>query len=188
MRWTPLPLCLLPALCLLLTACGAASEPDARPTLRQPAEPREAQLDWRERYGEGERHVRFEVASLVVRRDGWSARIAVENRTGVTFDLGSRPLALRFGLMLFADGRLDTLDELNRAGALPALRDASEITPAPPQTLAPAERWEATISARGTLPAGTWVRVCFGTLFAVGEPPEGLQPQVVWITDNAYRL
>ena len=90
--------------------------------------------------------------------------------------------------MLFADGRLETLDELNRAGALPPVRKAASIEPPPPRALAPAERWEAALSAPGSLPDGSWVRVSFGTLFARGEPPVDIQPRVVWITDRAYRL
>jgi hypothetical protein len=183
MRWTLL------ALCASLAGCGAvAREPAQAPTLRMETPPKQVELGWQERYGEGERHLRFEVASFDVTNVGWTARIAIENRTGGVFELGARPLALTFGLMLFADGRLDTLDELNAAGALPAIRRATEIEPAPPEALAPAERWEATIGARGSLPQGAWVRVCFGTLFAVGEPPPGLEPRVVWITDRAHRL
>jgi hypothetical protein len=182
MRWT------VPWLCLLLAGCGAAGDPAQPIGLPEPAEPRAVDLNWRESYGEGERRLRFEVASLEVREDGWSARIALENRTGTTFELGNRPLALAFGLMLFADGRLETLDELNRAGALPPVRKAEVIEPPPPQALAPAERWEADLSAPGSLPAGSWVRVSFGALFARGEPPSGMQSPVVWITDRTYRL
>jgi hypothetical protein len=90
--------------------------------------------------------------------------------------------------MLFADGRLETLDELNRAGALPPVRKADVIEPPPPAALAPAERWEADLSASGSLPAGSWVRVSFGALFARGEPPPGMQSPVVWITDRTHRL
>lgn len=183
MRWTVL------ALSLLLAGCGTvAREPPQAPPLREPAEPRRAELDWREGYGEGDRRLRFEVAWLEVREDGWRARVAIENRTAAVWELGSRPLALVFGLMLFSDGRLETLEELNRAGALPPVRKATEIVPPPPEALAPAERWEATLSAPGSLPAGSWVRVAFGTLFAQGEPPGELQPRIVWITDRAYRL
>jgi hypothetical protein len=44
------------------------------------------------------------------------------------------------------------------------------------------------MSASGALVAGSWARVVFGTLVAVGNPPEGLAETVVWITDCAYRL
>ena len=36
--------------------------------------------------------------------------------------------------------------------------------------------------------AGSYARVTFGTLIAVGNPPEGLSEMVVWITDHAYHL
>lgn len=188
MRWTVLALCVLLA-GLGSAGCGTvAREPPAPPELREPAEPRRAELGWRESYGAGERRLRFEVAWLEVREDGWSARIAIENRTGTVWELGARPLSLALGLMLFRDGRIETLDELNRAGALPLVRKAVTIDPPPPEALAPAKRWEATLSAPGSLPAGSWVRVAFGTLFAQGEPPRALQPQIVWITDRAYEL
>jgi hypothetical protein len=44
------------------------------------------------------------------------------------------------------------------------------------------------ISARGSLAAGSYVRVVFGRLLSVGTPPEGLSDHVVWITDHAYEL
>ena len=54
--------------------------------------------------------------------------------------------------------------------------------------LAPNQTWRATISAPGSLADGTYVRVSFGPLRAKGEPPEGMRPIVVWITDRSYRL
>ncbi len=52
----------------------------------------------------------------------------------------------------------------------------------------PGRRGRATISAHGALVAGSWARVVFGTLVAVGKPPEGLGELVIWITDHAYHL
>ncbi len=180
MRWTVL------TLSALLAGCGTvASEP---PQLRDAAEPQEAALHWRETYGEGAKQLRFEVATLDVREEGWSTRVAIENATGIPFELGKHPLAFRFGLMLFADGLQETLDEANRAGALPPLREAVTIEPAPPDVLEPGERWEATLAAPGRLADGSYARVVFGTLVAVGEPPGEMQPTVIWITDHAYRL
>jgi hypothetical protein len=183
MRWTVLSLCVVAA------GCGTVpAEPERSMTLRGPATPRTADLGWRESYGEGTRRLRFEVERLAVREDGWTARIAIENETGIGWELGSRPLQLAFGLMLFADGRLETLDELNRRGALPPVRRAVTIEPPPPDALAAGERWEATLRAPGSLPAGSWIRVTFGTLFARSDPPGALEPRVIWITDRAYRL
>ena len=31
-------------------------------------------------------------------------------------------------------------------------------------------------------------RVVFGTLVAVGKPPEGLEEMLIWITDESYEL
>ena len=54
--------------------------------------------------------------------------------------------------------------------------------------LAPGATWSGEISARGSLPARAWVRLSFGAFVAVGDPPEGVEPRVVWITDHAYPL
>lgn len=182
MRWT-----LLTAI-VLLAGCGPAAPEPGPSALREPAEPQQATLGWRESYGDGARRLRFEVASLAVHEDGWTARIAIENATGIPFELGKRPLALRLGLMLFADGRQETLDEANSAGALPPLREAVTIEPPPPAVLAPGARWESTLAAPGALADGSYVRVTFGTLVAVGDPPGEMQPTVIWITDRSYQL
>jgi len=57
-----------------------------------------------------------------------------------------------------------------------------------PTILEPKASWSGEMSARGALVANSWVRVVFGTLIAVGKPPEGLDEILVWITDNTYRL
>jgi hypothetical protein len=54
--------------------------------------------------------------------------------------------------------------------------------------LAPKQTWRATISAPGSLADGAYVRVSFGPLVAKGDPPDGMEPRVVWITDRSYRL
>jgi hypothetical protein len=180
MRWTVL------LLASVLAGCGAVAREPAQ--LRGPAEPQQAVLNWREGYGDGPDRLRFEVASFQVQEDGWTARVAIENATGTAFELGRRPLQLRFGLMLFADGLQATLDEANRAGALPQLREAATIEPPPPDVLAPGARWESTLAAPGALADGSYVRVVFGTLVAVGEPPGEMHPAVIWITDRSYRL
>ena len=50
--------------------------------------------------------------------------------------------------------------------------------------LEPGASWEGEISARGALVAGSWARVVFGTLVAVGKPPDELDEKVIWITDH----
>ena len=54
--------------------------------------------------------------------------------------------------------------------------------------LEPRASWKGEISARGSLVAGSWARVVFGTLVAVGKPPEGLDETLIWITDETYQL
>ena len=180
MRWTVL------TAVVLLTGCGTVAREPAQ--LREPAEPQQAVLNWRESYGDGAKRLRFEVETLEVREDGWSTLVAVENATDIPFELGKRPLTFRFGLMLFADGLQATLDEANRAGALPPLREAVTIEPPPPDVLEPGARWEATLAAPGRLANGSYARVVFGTLVAVGEPPGEMQPTVIWITDRSHQL
>jgi len=173
-------------LVLLVSGCGAEA-PGSLPNA-QPAEPQVAELDWRESYPARGRRLTFGVDRLEVTADGWSAEVSIANGTRIRFELDKRPQQLAFGLMLFEDGNLETLDEEARNGRLPPLREAVEIEPPPPAVLAPAETWSATISAPGSLADSSYVRVSFGTLVAEREPPEGLLPSVVWITDKAYRL
>ena len=90
--------------------------------------------------------------------------------------------------MLFATGELEELEKANREGRMPAVRLADEMKPAPPDLLAPGATWRATLSGRGSLADGSWVRVAFGPFRAVGDPPPGIGPVVYWITDRAYEL
>ena len=54
--------------------------------------------------------------------------------------------------------------------------------------LAPNQTWRTTMSAPGSLADGAYVRVSFGPFQAKGDPPEDMDPIVVWITDRSYRL
>ena len=80
------------------------------------------------------------------------------------------------------------LEDRNRNGTLPAVRAATGYAPALPGVLEPGASWKGEISARGSLVAGSWARVVFGTLVAVGKPPEGLEEMLIWITDESYEL
>ncbi len=173
-------------LVLLVAGCGEEAAQPLSPA--RAAEPQAAELDWRESYPTTGRRLTFGVDSLDVTADGWSAVVSIENGTRIPFALGKRPLQLAFGLMLFEDGNLETLDEEARSGRLPPLREAVVIEPPPPAVLAPAQTWRATISAPGSLADSAYVRVSFGTLVAESEPPEGMLPSIVWVTDKAYRL
>ena len=82
-----------------------------------------------------------------------------------------------FGLQLFESGDPEELEERNRTGTLPAVRAATAYDPELPSVLEPGAAWEGEISARGALVAGSWARVVFGTLVAVGKtfPAETLR-------------
>jgi hypothetical protein len=176
------------ALALVLGGCAAnESEPTPRPPARA-AEPQHAELHWRETTpAPTGSHLVFEVEELEVTTSGWSARIAVSNRTGLAFDVETGPAAHSFGLMLFATGDLQDAEERNREGRLPPIRRATRIVPAPPEVLRPGTTWQATMSASGSLADGSWVRVVFGTFLARDDAPEGLE-RVVWFTDRSHRL
>ena len=68
------------------------------------------------------------------------------------------------------------------------MRAATRYAPELPRILEPKASWEGTIAAPGPLVADSWARVVFGTMVAVGKPPQGLEEVFVWITDSAYRL
>ena len=153
------------------------------------AGPQTATLDWREPYGKAGERIVFTVDSLEVTPSGWNAAVGIDNRTKVGWELapGATPEG-SFGLQLFETGDEKELDQRNRQGTLPAVRAATGYVPELPRILEPGKSWSGTISARGPLVAGSWARVAFGTLVAVGKPPEGFQDVVVWITDHAYLL
>ena len=174
---------------LLVVGCVGCGGAEAEPVApSQAAEPQRAELGWLERYPETGPGLRFAVEWLEVSKDGWSAEIAVTNATGIPFELSGGGIDLQYGLMLFATGDLGELEEAARDGTLPPPRLATELVPEPPELLSPNESWRTTISAPGPLADGSYVRVSFGPLRAQGEPPEGMEPVVVWITDRSYRL
>jgi hypothetical protein len=162
---------------------------DSNVTPSVAAGPQTAALDWAEAYGSGGEQVIFTVDGLEVTEAGWKAQVGIDNRTQVGWELapGATPEG-SFGLQLFETGDKAELDERNRAGTLPAVRAAMRYQPELPRILEPDASWEGTISAPGPLVAGSWARVVFGTLIAVGKPPEGMSEILVWITDHAYRL
>jgi hypothetical protein len=162
-------------------------ETDTEPSVA--AGPQTARLDWRETYGAPGEQIVFTVETLNVTTTGWNARVGVANRSTVAWELA--PDATpdgTFGLRLFETGDKKELDERNQSGTLPAVRAATSYRPELPKILEPKAVWEGHISAPGALVAGSWARVVFGTLVAVGKPPEGMEEVFVWITDNAYRL
>ena len=178
-------LCLLAV--VLLPGCAAAAETEPVPRARA-AEPQRVSLDWLESYPSTGERIRFAVGELNVRADGWSVEIGVTNATRGSFELGRNRTELSFGLMLFATGDLQELEEANRQGRLPSVRLAATMKPPPPGVLGPGATWRATLSAPGSLADGSYVRVAFGPLRPVGDPPPGMQPVVFWITDRSHKL
>jgi hypothetical protein len=154
------------------------------------APPQAARLAWTEPYGTAGRRLVFSVRSLEVMRDGWRARVAVENDTSISYEVGDPRATLdrSFGLMLFSSGDTEELEALNASGTLPAIRPATNYVPELPAILEPGDSWSGTISAPGALVADSWVRVVFGALISVGPAPEGLEENITWITDHAYKL
>ena len=145
-------------------------------------------LDWLESYPSTGERLLFAVQALSVHADGWSVRIGITNATRRSFELGLNRSQLSFGLMLFATGELDELEQANREGRLPSVRLATAMEPPPPDLLAPGATWRSTLSGQGSLADGSWLRVAFGPLQVVGEPPAGMHPVVRWITDRSHRL
>lgn len=160
------------------------------PTTSVPAGPQRADLDWRETYGPSRERLVFRVEWLEVTETGWTARLGLENRTSIAYSVGDPQATLdrAFGLMLFSSGELADLERRNAERTLPAVRAARSYEPELPAILEPGASWEGTIAAPGALVAESWVRVVFGALTAVGKTPEGLEEQVVWITDSAHQL
>jgi hypothetical protein len=147
-----------------------------------PAPPQQVELGWEERAP----GFVFEVHRFAVTADGWRAEVGIRNTSGVPWTLVNTGPRM-FGLMLFVTGELDELERRNDDRDLPGLRRAQEILPDPPPVLAPGSHWSGTISAPGSLAAGRWVRLVFGTL-GNDDPPPGLPTRLVWITDRALVL
>jgi hypothetical protein len=171
---------------LLLAGCGRADEKPFAPA--RAAEPQHVELGWKERHpaAVGSRLV-FQVGAFEVTTEGWSAAVSVTNRTTYDFDIDTGPTGFGFGLLLFATGDLKELETANQEGRLPAERRATRIEPPPPAVLRPGVIWSSTLSAPGSLPDGSWMRVVFGTFRAIGDVPVEFR-RVVWFTDHAYRL
>jgi len=165
------------------------SEAEDTPITSVAAGPQKADLEWRETYGPPGERVVFTVDWLEVTQTGWRARVGVENTSSIAWELdpGASPDGT-FGVQLFTTGEPDELEQRNKDQTLPAARAATLYEPELPSILEPNASWNGVMSARGALVADSWVHVVFGTLIAVGKPPDGLNEVLVWITDNTYRL
>jgi hypothetical protein len=172
---------------LLSSGCGSGG---AEPVIPPAAPPQAAELSWVERSPASGAALVFRVRRFAVTEGGWESDVEIDNHTDVAWALGANPVAVAqsFGIMLFATGDQDELEQRNRQGDLPGVRAARQFDPALPARLEPGASWRGVISAPGTLAAGRWVRVVFGPLVAVGDPPDGMPRRFVWITDHAHRL
>jgi hypothetical protein len=170
-------------------AAGCGSDGGALPASTA-APPQRAELGWTERFPEEGPALVFRTRWFEVTTTGWEADVEIENRTTTTWELGADRLAVgqSFGIMLFATGDLDEVEERGRDSELPGLRPAQSFVPELPAQLAPKATWRGVISARGRLASRRYVRVVYGPLVAVGDAPDGMASQFVWITDHAYRL
>jgi hypothetical protein len=158
----------------------------ASPESSAAAKPQVVRLGWREAQGQSGERLRFVVQRFQVFPNGWRAWLSVTNDAQVAFDLDESHRS--FGLMLFTSGAHSDLEKRIREQAIPALRPALRYEPDLPSALEPRRTWTGTISARGSLVAGSWVRFVFGTFDAIGRTPDTFTDHTVWITDHAYRL
>ena len=181
-----------PLLILALVALGvvgcASTTVTVPATVKAP--PQTASLEWRERYPGTRPALVLGVSRFTVTREGWTAEISVENTSTVAWTVGDPRAAAdrQFGVLLFPTDDLNELERRSRGGDIPAIRAATSYAPALPQTLRPGQTWKGTIAAPGALGGGLWVRLSFGPFASVGDPPEGAQTPVVWVTDHAYHL
>jgi hypothetical protein len=172
------------------TAIGPSGNGDAPVEQRVAAGPQVEELSWRETLGPAGQQLLFEVERFQVLDHGWKAWVRVTNNTSIAYDVGDPQATIDrdFGLMLFETGDIGELEERNAQGTLPAIRSAKTYEPELPLLLEPNGTWSGVISAPGSLVAGSWVRVVFGTLVAIGSTNDVLEEHVVWITDSAYPL
>ena len=176
------------AVALAATAC-AEETPEPKPPASA-AKPQSRQLHWNERYTEGDNSIAFRVRSFDVTEGGWRADISMTNDTKTRFEVGNPGATLdrAFGVMLFGTGDLRELEQRNASNELPGIRRAERFRPALPLVLEPGATWSGTMEASGALAASRWVRVVFGALVPIGDPPESFPPALVWITDHTFQL
>lgn len=154
-----------------------------RPTLAPPATPRAIELGWTERFRAA--GLVLSVERLVIRDDGWSAEVAVENRSRDSYRL--EPAASLVLLDTASRRELRALTGGLQTAPPSLMPDA--VAPRPPPELAPGARWRATISGSAVLREGSVLRVLFGPYGRVTSPRLRETPaDALWVTDHAVRL
>jgi hypothetical protein len=103
---------------------------DVTPTVA--ASPQAATLDWTEPYGKAGERVVFTVHSLEVTHSGWNAKVGIDNRTKVGWELapGATPEG-SFGLQLFETGdkkELDRMVEMSGGREVPVILENGKVT------------------------------------------------------------
>lgn len=168
----------------LLTGCESSNAPPLPPG---PASPQKVTLDWVERFPSEGPGLVFRAHGFEVTSSGWQAEVELENDTATSWRIVESP-ATSFGVMLFTTDDVSEVEGRSRDGDLPGLRSAQSFDPPLPTSLLPGGTWRGTIAAPGRLAASLHMRIVFGQLVAVGEPPESMPTEFSWITDNSYEL
>jgi hypothetical protein len=168
----------------LLAGCSSESTP---PLPSGPAPPQRASLGWVERFPSQGPALVFDADTFEITSSGWSAEVGLENRTEIPWKIVESPVP-SFGVMLFTSKQAAEVEERSRSDDLPGLRAARRFEPPLPAKLEPGASWHGTMSAPGSLAAGLFVRIVYGQLVAVGDPPKAMPTQFSWITDHAYEL
>lgn len=173
---------------LLVSGCSRAAADPIEPFTAAP--PQEHPLGWVERYPAKGPGLVFRVASFTITAAGWEADVEIDNASGVGWTVPGDAATFQrtFGVMLFASGDLEEVDRMNRDGKLPTVRAAETFRPTLSTQLPVGASWSGRMSSRGALPAGSFVRIVFGPFKATSDPPEGMEKDVVWITDHAVKL
>jgi len=132
----------------------------------------------------------FRVERLVITDGGWSAEVAVENRSAFDYSL-QRPHRPRgqnmLGLVLLETAGKAELRKLT-AGLrkAPPFLEPDRITPRPPPIFRAGQRWSGRLTGSAMLRRGSVVRILFGRFSTIGrvKGPRAL----IWVTDHAVRL
>lgn len=169
--------------CLLLLVALAGCSGIQRPTLAPPAEPKDVDLGWVERYAAGQ--FVFRVGRLAVGPDGWRANVAVTNNSTSPYRMSPQS----FGLVPLdttsqAELRRLTEDSTRTPPALQPVR----VTPAPPALLAPGATYRGTIQGSEVLRSGTVLRALFGPFTRPDARDVTEGADVLWVTDHALQI
>ena len=154
------------------------------------AGPQTAELGWRETYGRPRRAGSSSRSTGSTSRRPAGARASASRTTPRSAGSSRRARRPRDRSACSCSRPATSRSSRSETGTTRCRRSARRRATRPrcQRSSSPATSWEGEISAPGALVAGSWARVVFGTLVAVGKPPDELEEMVIWITDNAYEL